>query len=146
MKLSPNFTLEELTRSSTAVEAGIQNTPGEKELDNLHYLARVLEQVRHLVGKPVSVTSGYRSKELNDKISGSSSTSAHMRGMAADINVDGISPIRLAILIKNSDIDFDQLILEKDSWVHIGLREKNNRRQTLTIRKGTGYLPGLVPN
>lgn len=141
--LSPHFTLNELTVSETGARRGLDNTPGPEELANLRRIANLLEQVRALTGKPIIVNSGYRSPAVNKAVGGSP-TSAHMTGLAADINCPGIKPAALAAIIKCSTIQFDQLILEYDSWVHIGLSSKAPRGQLLTIRSGTGYMQGLV--
>ena len=142
MNLSPHFTLDELTLSQTAARRGIDNTPYPQELENLKKLAEVLERVRALVGKPIIVSSGFRNEAVNRAVGGSK-TSAHMSGLAADINCPGVSPAALAHIIKSSSIEFDQLILEFDRWVHIGLADKP-RMQLLTIRSGTGYMKGIV--
>lgn len=142
MNLSPHFTLDELTLSQTAARRGIDNTPNAKELGNLKILAETLEQIRSLVGKPIIISSGFRNEAVNRAVGGSK-TSAHMSGLAADINCPGLAPAALAHIIKASDIKYDQLILEFDRWVHIGLSE-NPRLQLLTIRSGTGYMKGIV--
>ncbi|MEE1868950.1 D-Ala-D-Ala carboxypeptidase family metallohydrolase [Pseudomonas auratipiscis] len=143
MNLSEHFTLAEMTASQSAVRLGIDNSPSVETLDNLRRLCALLEQVRLLVEKPVLVSSGYRSTELN-RIIGGAPQSAHMQGLAADINVPGMSPATLARCVADSPLMFDQLIIEFDQWVHLGLAEGLQRRQLLTIRKGAGYLPGLV--
>lgn len=143
MNISQHFTLEELTHSQTAARRGIDNRPPESVLVNLRdVLCPGLEQVRALLGKPILISSGYRSPEVNRAVGGSR-TSAHMTGLAADINCPGLTPAALAHIIKASDIEFDQLILEFDSWVHFGLADKP-RGQLLTIRSGTGYMKGIV--
>lgn len=144
MKLSEHFTLDELTLSDTAARRGLDNTPGPEELANLRRIANLLEQVRNLVDKPIVVTSGYRSPAVNLAVGSKSKNSAHIKGLAADINCPGIKPAALAAIIKCSDIQFDQLILEFDRWVHIGLSEKAPRLELLTIRDGTGYMKGIV--
>lgn len=143
MNLSEHFTQAELTISETAARQGVDNTPDAHVLQNLKTLAATLEQVRSLVGKPVNVTSGYRSPAVN-KLVGGAVNSAHMSGLAADINVNGYTPRQLAMLIRDSNIMYDQLILEYDRWVHIGLSDEAPRRQALTIRNGTGYMKGIV--
>jgi zinc D-Ala-D-Ala carboxypeptidase len=148
MQLSRHFTLSELTISETAARKGLNNVPPAKELANLARLAGVLEQVRALVNRPIVVTSGYRSKAVNKAIGGST-TSAHMSGLAADINCPPLTAKQFAQKINASGVQFDQLILEfpdgaGGGWVHIGLSEGPPRRQTLTIRKGTGYVEGIV--
>lgn len=143
MYLSEHFTLAELTVSESAARQGIDNTPDSITLANLRRLCTLLEQVRLLFDKPILVSSGYRSAELN-RVVGGSRTSAHMQGLAADINVLGVTPSALAQRVADSPLTFDQLIIEYDQWVHLGLSSTPERRQLLTIRKGTGYLPGLV--
>jgi len=142
MFLTPHFTLAEMTASQIANREGLDNNPDSKTIANLVELCRTLEQVRSLVGLPVLVSSGYRSAAVNRRVGGSSS-SAHVHGLAADFIVTSLTPRQLAQRIVDSDVDFDQLILEFDGWVHLGLAERRQRRQVLTIRKGTGYLPGL---
>lgn len=143
MKLSEHFTLDELTLSETAARKGIDNTPNQEEMNNLKRLAHMLEEVRAIVGKPITISSGYRSPAVNKAVGGSASSS-HMSGLAADINCPGMTPAALAAVIKSSSIRFDQLILEFDRWVHVGLSESAPRLQLLTIRTGTGYMKGIV--
>jgi hypothetical protein len=129
VKLSPHFTLEEMTASQTAVRKGIPNAPSAVVVDNLRRLAATLEQVRLLVG-PLTVSSGYRSPLLNKAVGGAPD-SAHMIGLAADLTAKGWSPQQLATVIRDSDIAFDQLIYE-GTWVHLGLSTGAPRRQVLT--------------
>ncbi|OLS62945.1 D-Ala-D-Ala carboxypeptidase family metallohydrolase [Pseudomonas putida] len=142
MFLTPHFTLAEMTASQIANRAGLDNNPDSQVIANLVELCKTLESVRSLVGQPILITSGYRCEELNRRVGGSSS-SAHVQGLAADIMAVSLTPRQLAQRIRDSDLDFDQLILEFDGWVHLGLSGQRQRRQVLTIRKGTGYLPGL---
>lgn len=143
MYLSEHFTLAEMTVSESAARQGIDNTPSADTLVNLRRLCTFLEQVRSLFDSPVLISSGYRSIELNRAIGGSTS-SAHTHGLAADINVPNVTPGELAQRLADSPLMFDQLILEYDQWVHLGLSTTAERRQLLTVRKGTGYLPGRV--
>ena len=142
MFLTPHFTLAEMTASQTANREGIDNTPDSQTIANLVLLCQTLESVRSLAGGPILISSGYRSKALNRKVGGAAS-SAHVRGLAADIIAISLTPRELARRILDSGLPFDQLILEFDGWVHLGLAEASPRREVLTIRKGTGYLPGL---
>ena len=87
MRLSKNFTLEEMTRSMVAARRGIDNTPGAgdiKNLENLCYI--ILEPVRAKFDLPISVSSGYRSEELCEAI-GSKKTSQHALGCAVDLKL-----------------------------------------------------------
>jgi zinc D-Ala-D-Ala carboxypeptidase len=144
MKLSPHFTLEELTASQTAVRKGIPNAPSPVVVTNLTRLAATLERVRALAG-PVSVSSGYRSFQLNAAVGGAKD-SAHTLGLAADITVSGMAPRDLAKAIRDADIEFDQLIYE-GTWVHIGLSSGTPRNQVLTATFSGGrasYSTGIA--
>ncbi|MDD1015976.1 D-Ala-D-Ala carboxypeptidase family metallohydrolase [Pseudomonas rubra] len=143
MLLSPHFTLAEMTVSETAARRGIDNTPSEQIISNLQRLSAGLEDIRRLVGRPILVSSGYRSQALNKAVGGSTS-SVHTQGLAADIIAVGLSPRELARQVVDSGLMFDQLILEFDQWVHFGLSAETPRRQVLTIRRGSGYLSGLI--
>ncbi|MDE1167664.1 MAG: D-Ala-D-Ala carboxypeptidase family metallohydrolase [Pseudomonas sp.] len=143
MQISQHFSLEELVRSGTAARQGLDNTPDDTALANLRRLAGTLEAVRALVGQPLRISSGYRSVAVNAAVGGSRG-SAHALGLAADFNVQGLAPRALAQLIADSTLDFDQLILEFDRWVHLGLSTGPARRQVLTARSSSGYLAGLV--
>lgn len=143
MNLSPHFTLDELTRSQYAARMGLSNEPDSNIIANLKRLAALLEQVRSEIGKPIIVTSGYRSPAVNAGIGGSKQ-SQHMFGCAADIRALGMSPDDLMLCITGSAIKYDQLIREFDSWVHISVPNRPDlkpRMQRLIIDKeGTrGY-------
>lgn len=137
MNLSPNFTLEELTHSDIAIRKGINNDPDSNIVDNLCRLSNLLEQVRKCLGKPILINSGYRSAQLN-KLVGGQPNSQHMLGCAADIRVSGMKPDDIVKAIIQSDIQFDQMIREFDSWVHISVTnrvEDTPRNQILIIDK-----------
>ncbi|MEM4986187.1 D-Ala-D-Ala carboxypeptidase family metallohydrolase [Collimonas sp. H4R21] len=104
-----------------------------------------MELVRVLVGKPIFVSSGYRSPAVN-RIVGGASNGAHVLGLAADIHCSGVTPKQLANAIKVSGIAFDQLIYE-GTWVHIGLSDGTPRQQVLTAVFDNGrasYLVGIA--
>jgi len=142
-QLTPHFSLEELCASDTAARRGIDNAPPADVEANLLRLAEVLEAIRALGAKPIIVTSGYRSPSLNAAVGGTAN-SAHLTGLAADINRSGSTPYDFGMDIINAKIPFDQLIHEYGRWVHIGLAPVGRppRGQLLSIRHGTGYLPG----
>lgn len=147
MQLTPNFTLAELTRSPYARRHGLDNSATPSIIANLTELALLLEKVRLACGAPVIVSSGYRSPKVNTGVGGSK-TSAHMQGMAADFTVLGQAPKHTAQVLATmaKQLDFDQLILEFDSWVHIGIADRP-RRQVLTATRQGGkvvYLGGIV--
>jgi hypothetical protein len=135
MQLSEHFTLEELTATS---HREFDNTPKASELANLMRLAALLEQVKTVLGnKPVMINSGFRSKQVNDSV-GSKDTSQHRIGCAADIRIPGMTPNEVVKAIMDSDIPYDQLIREFDSWTHISVTNTTTdkpRRQALIIDK-----------
>lgn len=138
MQLSPNFTLEELTRSDAAARNGWDNTPNDQETENLKRLAALLQDVKTAVGgKPVMINSGFRSKQVNDAV-GSKDTSQHRLGCAADIRVPGMKPREVVEACIAANVPFDQIILEFDSWTHISVPntpDTNPRGQKLIIDK-----------
>ena len=144
MKLSNNFSLNELTKSQTAERKGIDNTPSAEHQENLRSLCtHVLQPIRDHFSRVVSVSSGYRSPELCTAI-GSKITSQHAKGEAADFEIFGVSNKELADYI-NETLDYDQLILEywKESdpnsgWVHCSYSENQKRRQYLKAVKVDG--------
>lgn len=138
-----------MTASQTAVRRGIPNHPGPATKAALAALClHVLEPVRAQFGKPVIVTSGYRSPKLNTAIGGSA-TSQHCFGEAADFTVQGVSNLDVCQWIMRN-LKFDQLIYEfgEEGWVHCSWRETRKRQQELTARRGrfgkVQYLAGIV--
>lgn len=136
MQLSKYFTLEEMLFSDTAIRKGIDNTPDDKSLKNLKELSLLcLDLIREDLGLPVFVTSGFRCKKLNRLVGGAlSPISQHTKGQAADIRVDGMDTEDLYQHIKSSGIEFDQLIQEYDSWVHVSFNKGKNRKQCFPIK------------
>jgi hypothetical protein len=134
-QLSDHFSLEELT---ITMHREYDNTPNADQINNLTRVAQLLEQVKALLGgKPVMVNSGYRSPQVNLAV-GSKPTSQHCLGCAADIRVPGMTPDEVVQAIRASDIQYDQLIREFDSWTHISVPNEARmtpRGQTLIIDK-----------
>lgn len=118
--LSPHFTLAELTLSDTAARLGLDNAPPPDVMAALARTAQGLEAVRiRLGGAPIQVLSGYRSPEVNAAVGGQRN-SQHMRGEAADIVAPRFGdPMSLAVALRDSGIEYDQLILEFGRWVHV---------------------------
>lgn len=134
MKLSPHFTLEEAIFSETATRLGIDNTPTARIVENLHFTAERMEEVRELLGgKPIRVSSWFRCQRLNDAILGSP-TSQHRYGLAVDWTCAEFgTPREIVAHLAKSPLQFDQLILEFDRWVHISFVRNSPRRQVLAI-------------
>jgi len=146
MNLSKNFTLNELTKSQEALRYGIDNTPNEEHIQNLKILCeKILQPIRDFYGMPLSISSGYRSVPLCVAI-GSSPTSQHTRGEAADFEIFSVANKELADFIV-SNLDYDQCILEfwnknepNSGWVHCSYSSKYNRRQYLKAEKVNGKI------
>ena len=145
MKLTENFSLNELTKSQTAERKGIDNTPSTEHQENLKSLCEmILQPIRDHFGQVVSVSSGYRSPELCVAI-GSSTQSQHAKGQASDFEIFGVSNKELADYI-DENLDYDQLILEywkgedepNSGWVHCSYTNGNNRKQYLRAYKENG--------
>ncbi len=145
MKLTENFSLNELTKSQTAERKGIDNTPSTEHQENLKSLCEmILQPIRDHFGQVVSVSSGYRSPELCVAI-GSSTQSQHAKGQASDFEIFGVSNKELADYI-DQNLDYDQLILEywkgedepNSGWVHCSFTDGNNRKQYLRAYKENG--------
>jgi zinc D-Ala-D-Ala carboxypeptidase len=153
MKLSPNFSLAEMTKSDTALRLDMENEPGDEEIDNLTALCEnVLQKVRDHYGKGVKVNSGFRHPDVNGAVGGSK-TSDHCKGMAADIEIPGVANAELAEWIVEN-CEFRQVILEfytpgipDSGWVHVSYNPDDNKKQVLTAMKENGktvYKVGLI--
>lgn len=133
--MTPHFTLDELTHTD---HRELDNTPDDDARQNLYRLADFLEQIRALLnGKPIMVTSAYRSKAVNDAV-GSKDTSQHRLGCAADFRVPGMTPDEVVKKITLSGLPYDQVIREFDRWTHVSIPNHVGdppRRQALIIDK-----------
>lgn len=140
MQLTNNFHLDEFTSSQTASRLGLRNRPGANQVENLRKVAATLEQVRKLLGKPITISSGYRSPAVNAAVGGSK-TSDHQHGFAVDFICPGYGkPIDICRAIVAAGIAFDQLI-EEGTWVHLSVSPRM-RGEVLTMRGGK-YFKGL---
>ena len=139
-RLTPHFTLGELTKTKT----GISNVPNEEQVNNLRRVCRWLEQLRrrwnNLYGEgddPIVINSGFRSPEVNKAVGGWAQSN-HLTGCAVDIRCIGIEQaIRYATLLLDiSDLnheDFDELLIEQKAhviWIHFAVKPSCNRRRT----------------
>lgn len=137
------FCISEMLYSETAVKKRIWNGAGIEEEKNLNALiSAVLDPLRLFYGKPIRVSSGYRCKEVNKAVGGVAN-SQHLKGEAADITTG--SPMenkRLAKMIVELNMPFDQLIDENNyAWVHISYRRVGDNRGQILRYKGGKYTP-----
>ena len=163
MRLSKNFTLQELIYSSTALRLGIDNSPTKEGVLKLTLLATsLLQPLRERLGA-LRVTSGYRSPQLSEAI-GSSANSQHCRYEAVDLKLvkrGKMDNILIYQALIDLDLDFDQCILEfgdstqyldptNPDWIHLSWKISDNRKQVLIAYKDennkTKYRPKIKYN
>lgn len=129
------FTIEDMTKSSTATAKGIDNTPSkdiEAKLQKL--IEAVLDLLREWYGKPIRVNSGYRCEALNEAIGSKANNSQHLYGEAADITAGSKEENKKLFEYIKDNLPFDQLINESDfSWIHVSYREGRLRKQVLAL-------------
>lgn len=139
------FTIEELAASETARKKRISNIPDKECRENLERLVRhVLDPLRDWYGKPIFVTSGYRSHELNKAVKGACG-SQHVKGQAADIVAKSGSDTGKLFGFIRDNLLFDQLIWEKGddlnpAWIHVSYSLMSNRKEVLKTRDGRNYM------
>jgi hypothetical protein len=144
--ISKYCTYAEATKSDYAIRKGLNNTPNSEQLQNMANIAtKIFDPVRDWLGKPLAISSFYRSPEVNKAIGGANS-SQHCQGEAIDIDCDIFghgSNGSLFRYIKENFV-FDQLLWEygddnNPDWVHVSLkREGVNRMQCLRVVKSGG--------
>lgn len=126
--MTTNFTLEELYRSSFATRNNIDNTPNEKQTENLRFVANNLEYIREKLGNyPILVTSGFRNKEVNKAVGGVRN-SDHLEGLAVDIIIKNNKSIKdTAKQIIETQLEFDQIIIYR-KFIHLGFNKKMRKQ------------------
>lgn len=143
-KLSRSFTLARLVHSDTARTEGIDNTPPPDVIENLRVLASGLDEVQRLLGHPLRISSGYRSPALNEFVGGTAG-SQHCLGLAADFTCPKFgAPMAVARAIAESNVHFDQCILEFGRWVHLSFNSTPRRRVLTIYSAAAGYIEGLI--
>jgi len=140
-----HFKLSEFTQSSTANQLGIDNKPDGGSISRIELLVKeVLDPVRELLGRPIIITSGFRSEKLNKAVGGAP-TSQHLTGEAADMTC--YNNLYLYELIKNNllydqviyetaDIKKDGKVIGKREWVHCSYKYRGNRKQAFKMHNG----------
>jgi hypothetical protein len=149
-KISKHISYKEATRSATALRLGIDNIPGEYELQNMEMVAKkVFEPLREAINAPIKINSFYRCEELNKAIGGASKngkqTSQHCQGRAIDIDdvYGNVSNAYMYYYIKDN-LDWDVLIWEfgtdhNPDWVHVSYVDEDfNRKRCLRAIRENG--------
>ncbi len=146
VKLSPHFSLAEMTKTSIK---GVSNTPDAKATENLKRVCLWLEELRQEWNQtygegddPVIINSGYRAPAVNKAVGGVP-TSNHLTGCAADIRVSGMEQaLRYAVILLDiadrQKKDFDEIIIERSKsvlWLHFAVRPDGNRRKIVLLNK-----------
>lgn len=150
MQLTPHFTLAELTRSSVAQARGLSNEPPPELLPRLILTAEMLERIRATLGTPVSVTSGYRSPQVNIAVGGATS-SDHTQGHAADIVAPAFgTPYDVARTLAPlvSTLGIGQIILEGikgKRWVHVSTHTPEKAVNRIITITDNGVAVGIQP-
>ena len=146
MQLSKNFSLAEMTKSQTAIRMGMSNNPSEGEVENLRLLCeRVLQPVRDHFNHTVTISSGFRNEILSQKI-GSSRTSQHCKGEAADFEIFGVPNNEVSDWIKENLMYVKLFIAHlvqrqyNSGWVHVSYKKEinSNRKEYLMAIKTDG--------
>ena len=143
-QLSAHFTLEEMIASQEAARRGLDNTPSADVLEHLGEMCAKLEEVRALLGRPIMISSGYRSPQLNAAIGGATN-SAHMLGYAVDLICPGFGPpLAVCREIEKAGLSYDQLIHEFGAWTHLSFDPQSRRESLRIFKDGRGYQIGLA--
>lgn len=136
MRLSKNFSLDELTVTSTSAS----NEPLSIHRKNLLYLCQyLLQPIRDEFGR-VDINSGYRSEGVNLAIGGSAA-SQHCNGEAADIRTPGADLWKVYLWMLDN-LSFGQCIFEEKGaakWIHISLPRFNKANQQALLFKDGIY-------
>ena len=133
--ISEHISLDEATKSATAIRNGIDNTPSLEVAKAMILVAnKCFEPLRKWYDKPIRINSFYRCEGLNALVKGSP-TSGHVLGNSIDIDAGSHDENEKLFNWAKDNLDFDQLINEYDfSWVHISYKKENNRKQILIIK------------
>ena len=129
IQLSEHFSLREMTASGTAMQLNIDNTPDEAQTECLRNLCQqVLEPLRKRFGV-IRVTSGFRSKRLNNAVGGVI-CSQHLLGEAADLHISNREVGRKMYDYIRNNLDFDQLLFEHRMangciWLHVSYTKRH---------------------
>ncbi len=153
-KISRYFWLREVIQSDKALEFKIDNRILiDQYKKNITYLCQsVVDLIRIKVNRPLYLSSGYRTQEVNS-LAGGSSTSAHVYGFAVDIKLknkqegEGLYGQILAMVENGELLSIDQVILNTEKlYLHVGIRQDQsyNRNYFYKVEKGRMVLENTV--
>lgn len=129
-----NFKIKEFLQSETADKFNINNEPDNYIIyeNIMRLVVDILQPLRNYYKKPIIINSGYRCLKLNQKINGARN-SQHLYGQAVDFTVSGETISSVIKTIKKLNLPYDQLINEYGKWIHISIKEMNNRKQEINL-------------
>ena len=143
--MTPHFSLDEFTQSDTAARLNIDNRLPDELRENALKTLQMMERIRFHIDAPITITSGYRCKALNQAI-GSKPTSDHTLAFAVDFKAPKAgTPYEIARDLAGviDVLGIGQLILEFSSWCHVSLaRPEKTINRIITIDK-TGTRAGI---
>lgn len=136
IQLTKNFNLNEFVRTNT----GLDNNPTAAALENITKLSKILQQIRDEYGKPIHITSGYRSPAVNKKVGGVFN-SDHIYGAAVDIVCDRNDILWEIICHQTSTKQYElrQILWEygnhlSPAWIHISINNTHNKHKSNEIK------------
>lgn len=136
MNLTPHFTLEELANTSITKFQKKNLAEAESRIGKMYMLAGFAERIREIIGYPLIVTSGFRCTSLNNYLGGAL-ISQHLLCEALDIVCRKMTVKGMYNKIKESDLKYDQMIIESNKsgseWLHISI---GSRKQRLQYKEG----------
>lgn len=116
MSLSANFKVKEFMCHDAC----------DKVLIDIDLVSK-LQDLRDYLGKPVTITSGYRTESYN-KQCGGADNSYHLKGQAVDIYCSGVKPIVIALWAEFNGLGGIGLYLDRtQEFVHIDMRQNKYR-------------------
>ena len=132
-QITENFSFYELTNTSYTALLEKNREYAEGLKDNLNLLGILLQDIRDIIGKPMTISSGVRCPELNKKVGGTAD-SRHQKGLAADIQVKGMSAMEVFDAIRKAKLPLLQKAIiegvKGKEWVHIQARTATDNAPT----------------
>lgn len=128
MRITKNFTLKELCKSNTALSKGLKNEPDQLQINNLEDLVKhLLQPLRNTFGK-ITITSGFRSAEVNKAVGGVP-TSLHAKGCAADCYFNEADLYRVYTYIITSELPYTECIYyTSKNFIHLALDLSSSKK------------------
>ena len=143
--MTPHFSLDEFTASDTAARLNIDNRLPDELRENALKTLQMMERIRFHIDAPITITSGYRCKALNQAI-GSKPTSDHTLAFACDFKAQKAgTPYKIAKDLSGviDVLGIGQLILEFGTWVHVSVCSPDKAINRIITVDKTGTRAGI---